>query len=227
MLRICQSKQLSFRRRRHPTMWWLIIDSLRLCCLSHTFSPSVCLCVSPLPLSFFPPPKIRHRLRHESCRPVFGSVTSDFLFFFLLLLLPPCSHHHHHTQHPPQQPLLLWHLPGRRGDPRISPLICLLNPGVDSIRPGSMSERGRSETPRCLTLHKLTRGPSALLSLPFPSHLLQSQTKHWGKKKKETFWTVMERQIQQIDVQIWCSFTFFVKHFCRWTHTAFKSANTK
>lgn len=45
--------------------------------LSHTFSLTVYLSVSPFShsISFL---KIRHRLQHESCRPVFGSVTSDF-----------------------------------------------------------------------------------------------------------------------------------------------------
>ena len=77
MLQICQSKQLSFQQLQHPTIWWLIIDNLRLCCF---LTPSLALSVSvslPSPHSFSFP-KIRHRLQHESCRPVFGSVTSDF-----------------------------------------------------------------------------------------------------------------------------------------------------
>lgn len=92
--------------------------------LSHTFSFSVCLSVSPFPHSFSFP-KIRHRLQHESCRPVFGSVTSDFaagamppppplerdiLSSSLSLSLSFLSSH----------PLLLWHLPGRHRDPHIS-----------------------------------------------------------------------------------------------------------
>lgn len=46
--------------------------------LSFSHLPSLCLSQSlSLPsLPFFP--KIRLRLQHESCRPVFGSVTSDF-----------------------------------------------------------------------------------------------------------------------------------------------------
>lgn len=90
---------------------------------AHTFSLSVYLSVSPFSHSFSFP-KIRHRLRHESCRPVFGSVTSDFaagampptpfagypLSLSLSTCLSSLSFH----------PLLLWHLPGRHRDPHIS-----------------------------------------------------------------------------------------------------------
>lgn len=78
MLQICQSKQLSFQQPQHLTSRQLIIDRIRLCCfLILSLSMSVYLSVSPC-LHPFSLPKIRHRLQHESCRPVFGSVTSDF-----------------------------------------------------------------------------------------------------------------------------------------------------
>lgn len=79
-----------------------------------SFSHLLSLCLSQslsLPsLPFFP--KIRHRLQHESCRPVFGSVTSDFAAG-AMQHSPPNAHTH-------AQPLLLWHLPGRHRDPHIS-----------------------------------------------------------------------------------------------------------
>lgn len=53
----------------------------------------------------------------------------------------------------------------------ISPLIRLLNPGVDSIQPSYMSEKSRSKTPRCLTLQKLTR-------VPLPSSLPSPPARH-------------------------------------------------
>lgn len=75
MLQISQSKQLSYQQAKHWTMRWLIIDNLCLCCFL-TSSSCLCICVSVcLHLFFFT--KIRHRLQHESGRPVFGFVTGD------------------------------------------------------------------------------------------------------------------------------------------------------
>ncbi len=141
--------------------------------LSHTFSLSVCLSVSPFPHSFSFP-KIRHRLQHESCRPVFGSVTSDFAagampplpfngISSLSLTLSLC---------PSYLPTLCCYGTCQVATGTlISPLIRLLNPGVDSIQPSFMSEKSRSKTPCCLTLQKLTG-----VSLPsLPSSLSSSR----------------------------------------------------
>lgn len=193
MLQICQSKQLSFQRRQHPTIWWLIIDSLRLCCLSHTFSLSVCLSVSPFPHSFSFP-KIRHRLQHESCRPVFGSVTSDFAAGAMQPTPQP----------PPTPSLCCYGTCQVATGTLISPLIRLLNPGVDSIQPSFMSEKSRSKTPRCLTLQKLTRVP--LPSSPLLCHLLQQDTLFFfcGSKKRRQFLT-HQKKGRFLTLNVMCS----------------------
>lgn len=87
MLRICQSKQLSFQQAQRWKVWRLIIDKLCFSCfLTPSLSPSVS--VSLRSLSPFLSLRIRHRLQHESCWPVFGSVTSDFA-----AMPPPPSTH--------------------------------------------------------------------------------------------------------------------------------------
>lgn len=81
------------------------------------------------------------------------------------------------------------------GSPR-GPLVYLHSSCLLNLRcpihpaPASLSEEGRSETPRCLTLHKLTEVPLPSTSLPSSILHLQSppgqENTHWVVK--ETFW---------------------------------------
>ena len=218
MLPICQSKQLSFQRQ-HPTIWWLIIDNLRLCCLL-TSPLSLSVSVSLPSLTSSSLPKIRHRLQHESCRPVFGSVTSDFAAGAIHSATPPAppstrarrhTHTHIHTHN-----LCCYGTCQVATGTLISPLIRLLNPGVDSIQPSFVSEKSRRKTPRCLTLQKLTRVPSPhpLLSAPISS----SETPSFlpPKWKGGHFLT---RRGEGVDFWCWIScLHLFQSRFLRWPH---------
>lgn len=86
----------------------------------------------------------------------------------------------------------------------ISPLIRLLNPGVDSIQPSHMSEKSRSKTPRCLTLQKLTRVP--LPSSPLLSPISSSKTPYFLLWKwKDIFDTSGEKWIFDVKCNVFAS----------------------
>lgn len=179
MLQICQSKQLSFQQRQHPTIWWLIIDSPRLCCLSHTFSLSVCLRVSPFPhsLSF---PRLDTGSNMKAADLCLGLSQ-------VILLLVPCSTPPKHTH---THSLCCYGTCQVATGTLISPLIRPLNPSVDSIQPSFMSEKSRSKTPCCLTLQKLTRVP-----LPSLCHLLQLYTLFFFYESKRNIFKRRKKNI--------------------------------
>lgn len=194
-LPMCQSRQLSVWRRRR----WLIIDRLRLCCFPHTFSA----------FRFPLPPRLDRGCDMKSRRPVFGNVTSLFFFFFFILQPP-----HLTTTSPPIQP------PSQQttqpaasvamapaGSPSRRPLVYLnsscplnLQCPIHSAA-ASLSEEGMSETPRCLTLHKLTEVQLRSLCPQSPRLLYPPSPVSSGPRKhpftaqlwRRDFGTVMER----------------------------------
>lgn len=129
--------------------YWLYPSLL----LFHTFSLSVCLSGPLSSPTSFPLTKIRHRLQHESCRPVFGSVTGDFAagatappfnrIFSLSLSLSGVFMS-------PASPIHCCYGTCQVATGTfVSPLILWFNRSVDSIQPDFMSEKTGSKTPRC------------------------------------------------------------------------------
>lgn len=123
--------------------YWLYPSLL----LFHTFSLSVCLSGPLSSPTSFPLTKIRHRLQHESCRPVFGSVTGDFaagatappfnrIFSLSLSLVSSCPLHPQFTvamapARSPQGPPYLHSSSGSTGvSIRSNPTSCQRKPGV-------------------------------------------------------------------------------------------------
>lgn len=163
-----------FPQPRHWTIWWLIIDNLRLCCF---LTPSLSLRLSQwlsLPSLLF----LSQRLDTDSnmkaadlCLGLSQVISllvpyphppSTGYSLSLALSLSVC---------PPYLPILSCYGTCQVATGTlISPLIRLLNPGVNSIQPSFMSENSRSKTPRCLTLQKLTGVslPSPTSSISFP-----------------------------------------------------------
>lgn len=137
-LPICQSKQLPLQQRQRPTIGGLIIDNLRLCCF---LTPLPSLFLSLFSCSSFLSRRLDTGLRHESRRPVFGSVTSHFC----------CRCHAARPITPPPHPRpSVAMAPARspRGPSYLHSSACS-TPDVDTIQPSVASQKSGSATPRC------------------------------------------------------------------------------